>query len=150
MTSPRKLSHSPRSTVDLPEATPSPTPIRAVYGFVFYLLGCLSFFTYLIWALLPEWLLDDLGLAFLPQKYWAVAIPTYLGLCFFLFVFVFYPSLGLCVTPLADDVRNVVDEHALFRLDAEFDSKTILGGKIAPISDVELNAYLKLAKKEKL
>ena len=150
MTSPTKLGHSPRSAVDLPEASPSPTPIRAVYGFVFYVIGCLSFFIYLVWALLPEWLLEDLGLTFLPQKYWAVAIPIYLGVCFFLFVFVFYPSLGLCVTPLSDDIRNVVDEHAIYRPQAEFESQEIGTGKVAPISDVELKTYLRLIKREKL
>jgi hypothetical protein len=36
---------------------------------------------------------------FLPQKYWAVALPIYFSVAFFLFVFIVYPSLGLLVTP---------------------------------------------------
>lgn len=97
---------------------PSPTPERAVYGFILYLLGTAGFGLYLIWLLLPEELLHFLGIGqFLPQKYWAVALPIYFSVAFFLFVFVVYPSLGLLNTPRLDDVRNVTDEFAIYKSD---------------------------------
>jgi len=69
---------------------PSPTPERAVYGFVLYLLATAGFGLYLIWLILPEDMLHAIGVGtFLPQKYWAVAIPIYLSVAFFLFVFNF-------------------------------------------------------------
>lgn len=91
--------------------SPAPTPIRAVYGFVSYLLCTAALIAYALWALVPDWILmDKFGITFLPQTYWAVAVPIYLGVAFFSFVAVVYPSLGLCVTPTLDDVRNVIDK----------------------------------------
>ena len=54
--------------------------IRAVYGFVSYLLSSAALAAYLVWLLLPQEYLEATGLAeVFPQKYWAVAIPIYLG-----------------------------------------------------------------------
>ena len=62
------------------EHSPAPTPIRSVYGFVSYLLSSAALATYLVWLLLPQEYLEATGLSeVFPQKYWAVAIPIYLG-----------------------------------------------------------------------
>ena len=53
-------------------------------------------------------------MTFLPQKYWAVAIPIYLSVAFFLFVFIVYPSLGMLITPSLNDVRNITDEKTIY------------------------------------
>eukprot|EP00088_Acartia_fossae_P014944 TRINITY_DN18090_c0_g1_i2.p1 TRINITY_DN18090_c0_g1~~TRINITY_DN18090_c0_g1_i2.p1 ORF type:complete len:130 (-),score=26.12 TRINITY_DN18090_c0_g1_i2:243-632(-) len=79
------------------EHSPAPTPSRAVYGFFIYLLAIAIFLLYLVWLLLPRPLLDQMGLDFLAQKYWAVALPIYLSVLFFTFVLIVYPSLGLLV-----------------------------------------------------
>ena len=82
------------------QPNPSPTPERAVYGFILYILATSSFGLYLMWLFLPEEILNFIGIGeFLPQKYWAVALPIYFSVAFFLFVFIVYPSLGLLVTP---------------------------------------------------
>lgn len=94
---------------------PSPTPERAVYGLVLYLLATAGFGLYLVWLFLPEEILDLLGIGqILPQKYWAVALPIYFSVAFFLFVFCVYPSLGLLKTPRIEDVRNVTDEFSIY------------------------------------
>ena len=94
---------------------PWPTPERAVYGFILYLLATAAFGLYLVWLILPEDILHFVGIGqFLPQKYWAVALPIYFSVAFFTFVFVIYPSLGLLITPTLDDVRNVTDEFAIY------------------------------------
>jgi len=94
---------------------PSPTPERAVYGFILYILATAGFVLYLTWLFLPENILHSIGIGeFLPQKYWAVALPIYFSVAFFLFVFIVYPSLGLLVTPKIKDIRNITDEFAIY------------------------------------
>ena len=111
--------------------SPAPTPSRAVYGFAFHLLSLGLLLTYFAWALVPDAVFEALGVDFLPQKYWAVAVPIYLSVAFLLFVFVVYPSLGLIQTFPWDDVRNVTDEFA--RYDG---NKGVKEGGIPLISDV--------------
>ena len=93
------------------QASPAPTPSRAVYGFVMWLLSHLCLLLYLLWALVPDFYLELAGLEFLPQKYWAVAVPIYLSVCFFCFVFVVYPCLGMLVTPHLEDLGQVTEGH---------------------------------------
>ena len=51
-----------------------------MYGFVSYLLSSAALAAYLVWLLLPQEYLEATGLAeIFPQKYWAVAVPIYLG-----------------------------------------------------------------------
>jgi phosphatidylinositol glycan class P protein len=127
-----------------PEHSPAPTPIRAVYGFVLFLLGTSTLILYFAWALLPEALLDTLGLSFLPQKYWAVAIPIYAGVVFVTFVTVVYPSLGMCITPTHDDIRNVIDEYSIYKHSTQLDNP-----KAVPVvSDLSLEETLVLVKKD--
>jgi phosphatidylinositol glycan class P protein len=42
----------------LPEHSPSPTPERAVYGFVLYLLSTVAFFVYILWLAVPDSILQ--------------------------------------------------------------------------------------------
>jgi len=94
---------------------PSPTPERAVYGFILYLLATACFGLYFMWLVFPEEALHFIGIGqFLPQKYWAVALPIYFSVAFFLFVFIVYPSCGLLVAPTINDVRNVTDEFSIY------------------------------------
>ena len=104
-----------------PDHSPSPTPERAVYGFVVYLLSTGSFLFYILWLIVPEDIFESLGITFLPQKYWAVAIPIYLSVAFFLFVIVIYPSLGMCMySPnMSDgDLRHAIDEYTMYTSDS--------------------------------
>lgn len=102
------------SVITKPEHSPSPTPIRGVYGFVGYIIGVIGLLTYFTWAIVPDATLEALGLTFFPQKYWAVALPIYCGVVFFVFVTLIYPGLGLCCTPFSDDKRNETDEFAVY------------------------------------
>jgi len=105
---------------------PSPTPERAVYGFILYILATAGFVLYLVWLFVPENILHSIGIdEFLPQKYWAVALPIYFSVAFFLFVFIVYPSLGLLVTPKINDVRNITDEFAIYNTEKVQDKEKI-------------------------
>merc|ERR1712192_18827 len=92
----------------------APTPSRAVYGFVLHLLSLSLLLLYICWALLPTSILEAIGLHFLPQQYWAVAIPTFLSVLFFTFVLVVYPALGLLATPGSGDIRHVADSKTFY------------------------------------
>jgi len=79
-----------------------------------------------MWLFLPENLLHSIGIGeFLPQKYWAVALPIYFSVAFFLFVFIVYPSLGLLVTPKIKDIRNITDEFAIYNTEKDQDKEKI-------------------------
>ena len=124
--------------------TPTPTPERAVYGFVLYLLATAAFGLYLIWLILPEEMLHALGVgSFLPQKYWAVAIPIYLSVAFFLFVFIIYPALGMLKTPRIEDVRNVTDEFVLYDKNRHLNQRKLDTDKIPRVYDIHPSDLIK-------
>ncbi len=81
---------------------------------------------------------------FLLSRYWAVAIPIYLATVFVSLVFVGYPSLGLCLTPTLDDVRNVTDEHAFYYGDDDDKDDEQQQGRGVParVGDVDLGTQL--------
>lgn len=97
----------------MPEHAPSPSPSRAVYGFVMYLGSCSALGLYLMWAVMPDSVLHSLGLTYWPQKYWAVALPIYGCVLLALFAFLFYPGLNFTLVPPVDDLRNVTDSYSI-------------------------------------
>ena len=90
------------------EHSPAPTPSRAVYGFVLWLFSHAALLLYLVWAIVPDYYLEIAGLDFLPQKYWAIAVPVFLSVLFFSFVFIIYPCLGMLITPGMGDIRYII------------------------------------------
>lgn len=110
--------------------SPAPTPSRAVYGFVLYLLSLSLLLLYLCWALLPPSLLSSLGVDWLPQQYWAVAVPTHLSVVFCTFVLVIYPALGMLSTPPTGDMRHVTDCKTVYSEGRE------LEGAVPPLYDL--------------
>ncbi|XP_012555156.2 phosphatidylinositol N-acetylglucosaminyltransferase subunit P isoform X1 [Hydra vulgaris] len=54
---------------------PWPTPSRAIYGFVLYVLTYVIFGFYIIWALLPDSCLNYIGLTYLPSRHWVITFP---------------------------------------------------------------------------
>lgn len=128
-----------REAQHVSQHSPAPTPSRAVYGFVLHLLSLALLLLYLGWALLPPSLLSLLGLDFLPQQYWAVAIPTYLSVLFFTFVLVIYPALGMLITPGNDDIRHVTDSKTVHSEGRQ------MAGAVPPLYDerpADVLAYL--------
>lgn len=118
--------------------SPAPTPSRAVYGFVLYLAAGSGLAAYLAWAVVPDALLHQAGIDFLPQKYWAVALPLYAAVVFTIFVFVVYPSLGLLHCPADSDsdltrLQWPPDRHAI---SPDSLACSRLEGEVPPVYDI--------------
>ena len=60
-------------------SSPSPTPERAIYGFVMYLFSVILIGIYVVWAVVPEQTLYSLGLTYWPEKHWVLSAPMFMG-----------------------------------------------------------------------
>jgi len=143
------MSKSGQRPFKKPDHTPCPTRKRAVQGFVVYVLSTGAFVLYLAWLLVPEQVLEDsLGITFLPQRYWAVALPIYASVAFFTFVFIVYPSLGLASTPPLQqgDLRYMTDTYSVFNEDSFLSSEE--KESIAKVCDLYPSQLVSNNKKE--
>lgn len=91
--------------------TPSPTESRANYGFALYLASRTAFVVYLLWAFIPSHWLAVLGLTYLPQKYWAIAIPVWVC-CVIVVITILYPAINMLLVPPMNDPRLLTDSFA--------------------------------------
>lgn len=114
-------------------SSPSPTPERAIYGFVMYLFSIILIVVYLVWALVPEKMLDSVGLTYWPEKHWAVSAPAFMVTAFFS-VPVFYTGLTFLKTQPLDSIHTITD-GAAHRVQ---DAASLPPGAIPPIADLDL------------
>lgn len=99
-----------------PEHTPAPTSGRAVYGFCLFLLINTLFIIYIFWAFIPTKILENqLGLNYLPDKYFALYIPILILCGTTIFAFFIYPSLSLSITPDIDSECTIRDKYTIYR-----------------------------------
>ncbi|XP_005089042.1 phosphatidylinositol N-acetylglucosaminyltransferase subunit P [Aplysia californica] len=116
------------------EHSPSPTPERAVYGFVFYLASFVGFVVYIVWAYVPDAWLHSVGLTYWPQKYWAVAVPTYFCVAVIL-AFIAYTGLIFLKTAPITDGRTITDSKAII-----YDSHVELQpNALPPLRDLDIS-----------
>ena len=54
-----------------------------LYGFVSWNLSAFVFVIYLIWAFVPNEYLNEFGIYYIPDKYYSIAIPLWLGVTLF-------------------------------------------------------------------
>ncbi|KAI1323529.1 PIG-P-domain-containing protein [Xylariaceae sp. FL0255] len=95
----------------VPRASPK-VPTYEYYGFVLYLFSSLTFLIYLLWAYLPSPILHTLGIYYYPNRWWALAIPSFIVM---LLVYI-YVALALYNTEVLTlpmtAIETVVDEAA--------------------------------------
>ncbi|XP_066591912.1 phosphatidylinositol N-acetylglucosaminyltransferase subunit P [Prorops nasuta] len=94
------------------EHTPAPYGPRSAYGYALYIGSNMFFVLYLVWAIVPDSILYELGLTYWPQKYWAIAIPIWTLTALATFAFIIYPSINLLMTPDIDDIKTITDKYA--------------------------------------
>lgn len=121
---------------------PAPTRSRSIYGYALYIGSNCIFLLYLIWAFVPdETLRKYSGMSEWPSKYWAVAIPVWVGTAFAVFAALIYPAINMSITPDIDDIRTIRDKHSLSY------KPTVPGGIPVvydiPITDVCRKLYLR-------
>ncbi|TYZ67455.1 hypothetical protein PybrP1_011388 [[Pythium] brassicae (nom. inval.)] len=87
------------------------------FGFAGWLASALLYVLYLAWAYLPDATLEAYGLAFLPNKRWALALPALLVVTY-LFSIALYKALSLLTTPPLASYATVLDAHSVFLPDA--------------------------------
>ncbi|RKO87787.1 PIG-P, partial [Blyttiomyces helicus] len=84
---------------------------REYYGFILYLSTFVSYVTFLLWAFLPEQILQDLGITYYPTRYWALAVPIWiLGLI--PFTILMFIGTNLFNTPPLSSPRTLTDRYA--------------------------------------
>lgn len=115
----------------MPEHTPAPTPHRAVYGFAVFLLFKTLLFLYLFWAFVPDdFLENNLGLTYVPDKYFAMFLPMVVMVALMFFAFLIYPALNLSITPDVDDVSTIRDKYSIRRCQFPFKNGKICDRRI--------------------
>lgn len=98
------------------EPTPAPTPNRAVYGFAWFLFFKSLFVLYVFWALVPEYILQDiLGLTYLPDKYFALFLPILVLCALTVFAFLIYPPLNMSMQDDVNSIHTLRDPNVIVR-----------------------------------
>ncbi|KAH9941803.1 PIG-P-domain-containing protein [Epithele typhae] len=81
------------------------------YGFVAWTGTYLFFAAYLLWAFLPDAVIEALGVSWYPNREWALLIPAY-GMVLVLLTYTTYFALALAGTPAFSDPRTITDSKA--------------------------------------
>lgn len=116
--------------------TPSPTESRANYGFALYLASKTALVVYLAWAFIPNHWLAAIGLTYLPQKYWAIAIPVWVC-CVIVVAALLYPAINMLLVPPMNDPRLLTDSYARPPINV------VRPGGIPTVSDLDLSDVCK-------
>ncbi|KAI9029399.1 PIG-P-domain-containing protein [Hyaloraphidium curvatum] len=82
------------------------------YGFAVYLATYLCFGLYIAWAYLPEHVLESMGITYYPNRWWALAVPSWL-IMLIPFILVMFTGMNLARTLPLDSVYTITDDHAV-------------------------------------
>jgi len=93
----------------VPRASPQ-VPTYEYYGFVLYLFSSLVFLMYLLWSYLPSPFLHALGIYYYPNRWWSLAIPSFLVmLVVYIYVALAAYNTEILTLPMSS-IETVVDE----------------------------------------
>ena len=121
------VAKSARTATTVPRASPK-VPTYEYYGFVLYLLSSLVFgqwwnsdiigpianvlVIYLLWSYLPSPFLHQLGIHYYPNRWWSLAIPSFLVMTL-VYIYVALASYNTeYLTLPMSSIENIVDEAA--------------------------------------
>lgn len=120
------VAKSARTATTVPRASPK-VPTYEYYGFVLYLLSSLGFcesigmslvhtlissVIYLLWSYLPSPFLHQLGIYYYPNRWWSLAIPSFLVMTIvYIYVALAAYNTGYLTLPMSS-IENIVDQAA--------------------------------------
>ncbi|KAJ5382034.1 Meiotically protein [Penicillium cataractarum] len=105
------VAKSARRATTVPRASPK-VPTYEYYGFVLYLASSLAFLIYLLWSYLPSPFLHQLGIYYYPNRWWSLAIPSWLVMSIvYIYVALASYNTGYLTLPM-NSIENIVDEVA--------------------------------------
>ncbi|KAJ3687764.1 hypothetical protein LUZ61_016928 [Rhynchospora tenuis] len=107
-----------------------------VYGFVGSITTVIATVIYLVWAYTPEPWLHSLGITYYPNKYWALAVPSFVIMSVFLMM-ALYLGLNFLATPPSYSPNTIYDEYS--REPTAFALLEGMEKPIDPISDVGID-----------
>ncbi|KAJ4837036.1 hypothetical protein Tsubulata_028291 [Turnera subulata] len=108
-----------------------------VYGFVGSITTVVATVVFLVWAYVPEPWLHSVGIYYYPNRYWALAMPTY-AMVSVVLALVFYIGLNFMSTPPPTSLNTVFDEFS--REPSNFVSFAVGDDQpIQPISDISIS-----------
>ena len=95
--------------------TPAPAKVHgtehssSAYGFVGWVATYVAYGCFMAWAFLPNAALEQAGVTYYPNKYWALALPAYLAVLLFCVV-IGYISINLLNTAPLDSFDTLIGE----------------------------------------
>ncbi|EZF34652.1 hypothetical protein H101_01807 [Trichophyton interdigitale H6] len=105
------VAKSARNATTVPRASPK-VPTYEYYGFVLYLASSLAFLMYLLWSFLPSPFLHNLGIHYYPNRWWSLAIPSFLVMTIiYIYVALAAYNTGYLTLPM-NSIENLVDDAA--------------------------------------
>ena len=136
-----------KGTNQPPPPTPAPDPERAIYGFFLVLLSIIFLFLFIFLSYLPiEWL-NQVGLTYLPEKYWYLAVPSYLVITPF-FILAIYTTLNMRMINDLDSMNSLRDEHSIYNKNVTKKEKNL--ESLPPVADIPLTKICEILYLEKL
>lgn len=116
-------------------------PERAIYGFFLLILSITLLTLFILLSFLPNNWLDQIGLTYLPDKYWYLAIPSYFVILPFVTLAI-YTTLNMRMVNDLNSINNLKDEKSIYKklsneMSNDHASKSI-SVALPPVADIPL------------
>ncbi|XP_003747274.1 phosphatidylinositol N-acetylglucosaminyltransferase subunit P-like [Galendromus occidentalis] len=101
----------------------------------------ITFIAYLAWAYIPSRSWASIGITYLPDKYWAIALPSWLIVSVLTFACCIYPGYILSCSPT--NTNLIEDSVTSYDVVKHFDGVDIEPLRDIPISKINQTLYRK-------
>lgn len=85
-----------------------------LYGFFSWNLSAFVFILYLIWAFVPDKVLNSFGIHYIPDKYYAIAFPLWFAVTLFTLLQL-YVTICMYSTPSIESYDTLQDKHTILK-----------------------------------